>query len=70
MECFVSPFKTKLNQPLMLKVREQVIPNVRVSFSNTAIANYQREGIGCGQLDLSSMAIATSKQPLEEVILN
>lgn len=29
MECLVLPLKAQLNQPLMLKVREQGIPNVR-----------------------------------------
>jgi len=70
MESFVLPLQTKSNQPLMLKVREQAIPNVRVSFPKAAIADYQRERIGCGPPHLSSMAIATSKQPLTEDILN
>lgn len=70
MKCFVLPLKAKLNQPLILKVREWDIPNVRASFPKAAIADYQREGIGCGPLDLSSTAIAKSKQPLKEVILN
>lgn len=70
MECFVLPLKAKLNQPLMLKVGEQGIPHVRVSFPKADVADYERGVPGCGLLDLSTMVTATRKETLKEVILN